>query len=504
MSTWRTKVDYRAPGAELRITNESRVVGAQLPGFALLNEVPRLDAPSSVIVTIGATTYTEVTGTPGPNQYRVRYTDRLEGAIEFHSSAAGLVALVTYWGRGSNLFAADFNALQAEKVDRDGSIAFTGSIRFPAAVIGPTDIGGTATVRLDGDMAVGGPLLAASLGVTGAAGTVRGLEFLTGAKYTGLRRWHLYLATGTEDGANVGANLALSRYADDGSLLGDVLSFRRDTGDVTVVAGGGTVVIGPGPTTSERVRVGGDVRLTGKLLTGVATSLGEVAVGQVGARLTFFGDGSGWQFRIARQAVYGGAATDLVSIYDNGTIAPGADNVADLGTIAVRWRSMYAYAGVFGPIDPGGTTPLRVGGGARISGSVTVNGGLSVDAAVVVGSTLTTAGGITATGDVNAASFKMGSVSFADHSVGYTRLFDDSTRVGLMIGNAATGHRTWYGATSHEWFEVTLSAQLMTLDGVIDANQTGLSLNIGGSMRRVLVGANDSAGPGKRLLTVLN
>jgi hypothetical protein len=88
------------------ITNESHVVpAAPINGgyIVKLYHAPRETVPSSVVITIGATTLTEVasTVTPANNQYRVWYDDKGCGSVEFHANQAGLTALISYQHYGT-------------------------------------------------------------------------------------------------------------------------------------------------------------------------------------------------------------------------------------------------------------------------------------------------------------------------------------------------------------------------------------------------------------------
>jgi hypothetical protein len=139
MSTWQTKQNQRAAGAEVQITGEAYVIGADAANFVFLNEVPRLNDPSSVSVLQGAIPFTEVAGTPGVGQFRVYYDGRLLGALEFNAADNGKSISVGYWGRGSNVFARDLNRLQTEKLDADGTQALTGPLRVPnGTAVAPT------------------------------------------------------------------------------------------------------------------------------------------------------------------------------------------------------------------------------------------------------------------------------------------------------------------------------------------------------------------------------
>lgn len=114
------KVDRRAAGAELVITNERRTVGEDLANWIFPTEGPLESVPSTVVVTrvSDALNFTEVTVSPAATQYRVEYDPdlRLGGGIEFAPADAGAVVDIDYKGTGSNVFARDVNTIH-QKLD---------------------------------------------------------------------------------------------------------------------------------------------------------------------------------------------------------------------------------------------------------------------------------------------------------------------------------------------------------------------------------------------------
>lgn len=87
--------------------------------------------------------------------------------------------------------------------------------------------GGTLTGNLIGTAATFSNLvLAPNIYSDSSAGTYRGLRFQT----SGVSRWYLFTSSDAESGSNAGSNFYLTRYADDGSYLGQVLSIPRATG----------------------------------------------------------------------------------------------------------------------------------------------------------------------------------------------------------------------------------------------------------------------------------
>lgn len=124
MAIWNTKFDARAPGEESDLTDEVHVIGEEASGLVYLAEVPLEYAPGASLYIVenteaGTFQFSEVTSTPGPGQFRVRYDvrDRLAGLVEFNPSDNGRRIEATYLGRGSAIFARDINRLQSLKMD---------------------------------------------------------------------------------------------------------------------------------------------------------------------------------------------------------------------------------------------------------------------------------------------------------------------------------------------------------------------------------------------------
>jgi len=110
---------------------------------------------------------------------------------------------------------------------------------------------------------------------SGSSGTVHQYNRETGNIYLDVvfstnnsARW-AWRFQDAETGANAGGTLNLIRRADDGSNLGSIVNFFRDTGlarfqdDVNVL---GDLIIGTDPGGSELLRVGGSGRFSGNLV----------------------------------------------------------------------------------------------------------------------------------------------------------------------------------------------------------------------------------------------
>jgi hypothetical protein len=110
-------------------------------------------------------------------------------------------------------------------------------------------------------------------------------------------RW-IWRFSGAETGANAGSVLDLIRRADDGSNLGSIMNFYRDTGlvrfqdDVNVIH---DLIIGSDPGGTESLRVAGDAVFTGAL---------KLSDGTVSApSITFSGDTNTGIFRVSGDSI---------------------------------------------------------------------------------------------------------------------------------------------------------------------------------------------------------
>jgi len=91
------------------ITSESHTIPLVDPFTVVLNHLPRYDVPSSISIP----GFTEVSGSPGSNQFQVVYAS---GLIYFNSSNAGQSIGVSYKCVGDEVIASHVNDLQNEAV----------------------------------------------------------------------------------------------------------------------------------------------------------------------------------------------------------------------------------------------------------------------------------------------------------------------------------------------------------------------------------------------------
>ena len=96
--------------SEETITSEAHVIPANSPYYVRLTEIPKNDSPSSVTVydVAAAANMTEVSGTPGDDEFRVDYKYQSD-RIQFNAADAGRSIQVSYKGIGSRTKAALWN-----------------------------------------------------------------------------------------------------------------------------------------------------------------------------------------------------------------------------------------------------------------------------------------------------------------------------------------------------------------------------------------------------------
>ena len=190
------KQNKRVIGFELAIFNEQHVVGTtgiftSTPDFIRLIEVPLQESPSTVAIP----GFSEVTTTPGTNEFRVDYTS---GRIEFHSSKNSTTVFVTYKGKGSIIDAEDVNELQTPvgvALNSDGEIT-TGHVKpvsistniahdftFPndLTVNGNLDVKGTLTSLQTETVTIDDNKILLNSNVTGAPTEDSGIEIERGS-----------------------------------------------------------------------------------------------------------------------------------------------------------------------------------------------------------------------------------------------------------------------------------------------------------------------------------
>jgi hypothetical protein len=164
--------------------------------------------------------------------------------------------------------------------------------------------GALTSLNATGNVTVGG-----TLGVTGAAATVRPIQLQTGAAV----RWQLQANAATEGGGNVGSDLELWSYTDAGAALTKVVSIVRSTGVVSI---------------AEALNVGGTLSVSsGSISLSVTGGDADLYLRSVG--------GSG------RQYVVGSTTSGFLQLYDATAsaarmlISPAGD-AAFLGNVTVN------------------------------------------------------------------------------------------------------------------------------------------------------------------------
>ena len=155
--SYNSKQNQRTIGDELQIYSEPHTIGitgliTSTPNEIRLLEVPLQTSPSTIVIP----TFTEVTTTPGTNEFLVDYAN---GRITFNAVQEGHSVSVTYKGRGSEFDAEDINEVQIPLgliANIDGSLS--------SGVVTPTSISTSITdnftfpnnVTVNGNLIVNG------------------------------------------------------------------------------------------------------------------------------------------------------------------------------------------------------------------------------------------------------------------------------------------------------------------------------------------------------------
>jgi hypothetical protein len=224
-----------------------------------------------------------------------------------------------------------------------------------------------------------------SLSLNAQAGTNRQLNFQS----SGVNRWALVVANTAEPGSNVGANIALNRYADNGAYLDTPFAIARNTGMVTL----------------------GNVSILGTTSCGGAVSINMAAGGSAlnitntntnGAMIVMRGDGATTPSKMIRaragnlEFVNDANSVIIATLADSGALNIGgtltAPNVTASGNVSAGQLitgSNVVSSGVnlvMGPTGAG-TVYLRPNGVGNAAGQTFVgsNGAISVNSATGAG-----------------------------------------------------------------------------------------------------------------------
>lgn len=208
-------------------------------------------------------------------------------------------------------------------------------------------------LRKNGYVVVGrGAVRAAAL--TDAEGGVSNIEMNAVASGTGNYittnvagnlRWQLKLGNGSaETGSNAGSNFAISRYADNGTLLGDVMSILRSNGDVGFSTGSVTL---------------------GSLGASVGLSLSKTAGANIASITSYTGGSARWQMQLSNGAVEsGGNAGSDFALYrynDAGAVIDTA--------LSISRSNGYIYSGAGSGFFAGPTIGFRTNSYQSASGN---------------------------------------------------------------------------------------------------------------------------------------
>jgi hypothetical protein len=380
MATWMTKVNQRPAGQEVQITAEAYVIGADIANFVFLNEVPRQNTPSSVSVMQGATSFVEVTTTPATGQFRVYYEGRLMGTLEFHPTDNTKGITVTYFGRGSNVFARDINRLQVDKLDRDGAQPLQGPLRFT------TGTAAAPSITFDIDSALGlfrhssNTLGLVSNGTLVGTLSTTGLNLVTGN--LSVAGTTVSLSTHTHALSSLTGQLALSQISATGTR--DSTTFLRGDGTWAVPSAGGG-----GGGISEAFADSKYLQLTGGSLTGALSTTGSMAAER-------------YLFNSSRMALRASTTEQAAIVAWNGLQLIGARS-GSVDIVPSTEAGSLTGAGVIIPVQAASVVGLYVRA---------VNGQTAALTQWASG-TNTVIAAVSATGVISAADFQVGGVSLA-------------------------------------------------------------------------------------------
>jgi cytoskeletal protein CcmA (bactofilin family) len=426
MATWMTKVNQRVAGQEVQITAEAHIIGADVGNFVFLNEVPRLNTPSSVTVMQGVTSFTEVTGTPSAGQFRVYYEGRLMGAVEFHTADNNKAITVSYFGRGSNVFARDLNRLQNEKLDRDGAQALLGPLRFTAGS------SSSPAVTFDVDSTLGLFRQGTNtLGIT-ANGTVittvspSGLNVVSGSLTVG--GISVALSTHTHSLSSLTGTLSLAQLAASGTR--DQTTFLRGDGTWAVVSSG------DGSGISEAFANTKYLQLIGGTLTGPLAVTSQITA-------------SRYLLESGNMAMRGGASEQSAIISWNGLQLIGARN----GTVDIvpsTESGGLRGAGVIVPVQTAGVVGFYVRGASGQTAALTQ----------WASSANTVLAAVSATGVISAADFTVSGVSVALSTHTHTLSSLTGQLALSQIGATGTRDSTTYLRGDGTWAPISSTGGL--------------------------------------------
>lgn len=322
--SYTAKVNKRALGAELLITNEGHTVGISgvstvTANQTKLKEVPLQETPSSVVIA----GYTEVTSTPGNLQFKVDYTT---GVITFNSAQNGNSVSVTYKGRGSFINAIDVNEIQTPigvALNSDGTLS-NGIVKpLTISTTGTDDFTFPRDITATRSIVANNTVTTVTLRVTGIINAGSGNHAIT-------------TSAGLLDPAKIAGNLLISSF--NGGTSASSTTFWRGDGtwatanpSIGSTIGSGSVdggllfLSGGGTTLGQDSNLFWDATNNKLSITGVATA------------------GNGLEITGAKST----NTTPFIAVFNNSNAADGNKAIISLdgyyGSIAGNTRIPYAY-----------------------------------------------------------------------------------------------------------------------------------------------------------------
>ncbi|VWC95888.1 hypothetical protein BCO18175_03702 [Burkholderia contaminans] len=142
-----------------------------------------------------------------------------DSVLHLRNVGATVVTLAIAAGSGDTLALSRLNPGEAATLDTDGVHAWNVLLRGRSASDNET---------VNGSFTVTSPSGVAGVQIGGSAGQYKVLTFATGPQ----PRWQLLTDNSPESGSNAGANIAFSRYADNGAWIDSPLTITRSSGVV--------------------------------------------------------------------------------------------------------------------------------------------------------------------------------------------------------------------------------------------------------------------------------
>lgn len=333
------------------------------------------------------------------------------GTLRPSSNNAHALGLSTH--RFSNLWTVDLNAsgtITGASQTLSGDLTVSGVATFSSALNGATisttgsaTIGGTLTAQssaaVNGTLTVGTGTGAATLALSGAAGSNRQIPFYSGAVTAANLRWNVVTNAVAESGANAGSNFQINAHTDAGALIGSALSIERATRAVSVgtsLSVGSTLDVN-GATTLASLSATSGAFSSALTVSGLFTAGANARIGDTGSASYADIAGAAASERFLRFWTGGFTAANMRwrmganSVAESGSNAGSNFTIASLSDTGTLLRSDLL-------IDRA-TGAWTIAGAVTLNSTLDVTGALNATGAISSSSTVTAAGSARITGN---------------------------------------------------------------------------------------------------------